>query len=129
MRKFFSVVAALIIFVSMSIAHAEPRIQAEITNFTFELPEDSIVLSVTLYNTGDQNAELTSLEIHELNIHDTDGNLLWTGSVNFNNLSNCYIEAGHHISDVPFTITNANVPRYDGRVHCDWKYTTNCRSC
>ena len=129
MRKFFSVVAALIIFVSMSIAHAEPRIQAEITHFSFEPTENLIVMSVTLYNTGDQNAELTSLEINELSIYDTQGNLLWTGSVNFNNLSNYYIEAGHHISDVPFTITNTNAPSYNGDVRYDWKYTTNWRNC
>lgn len=128
MKKFLSMLSfVMIMFVAITTAHADPYIQAEITNIDFRPGSNSIVLYITLYNTGDRNAELTALDVHSLNIYSTNGSVLWSGNVNFRNPTNCYINAGYHISGVPFTITNINVPAYYGRTTYNWNYTAYWR--
>lgn len=129
MKKFLSMLSfAMIMFVASTVAHADPYIQAEITSIDFRPGSNQIVLYMTLYNTGDRRAEVTALHVHSLNIYDTNGNLLWSDSVNFNNPSNCYIEAGYHISNVPFTIIQTRAPAYYGRTTYNWNYTAYWRT-
>ena len=129
MKKFLSMMLfAMIMLVASTVAHADPYIQAEITSIDFRPGSNQIVLYVTLYNTGDTNAELTALEVHYLKIYADNGNLLWSGSLNFNNPSNCYLQAGYHISNVPFTIVNTNSPYYNGRTTYNWRYTAHWRT-
>lgn len=127
MKKFLSMLSFVVIMFAAMTVHADPYIQAEITSIDFRPSSNSIVLYMTLYNTGDRNAELTALAVHSLNIYSTNGGVLWSGSVNFNNPSNCYINAGYHISNVPFTITNVNAPYYNGRTTYNWNYTAYWR--
>lgn len=124
MKKFFSMLTfAAIMFVATAVANAAGYIEAEISTIDFHPENGTIQLGITLYNTGDRPANVTALNIHELYIYDTAGNLLWSDSVNFTTVRNCYIDPGYHIANAQFTITNTTPPAYYQRTTYNWRYT------
>ena len=108
-------------FVNVS-SIAEPFIEAYITRIKFRPKKNSIVLYMMLSNTGGRDAQITAFDVEYLNIYDAAGHLLWSDDVIFNNVRDCYVQAGCHISEVPFIIDDVNVPAYRGGTTTDWNY-------
>ena len=108
---------------------AEPFIEAYITRIKFHPRRNSIVLYMMLNNTGGRDAEVTAFDVEYLDIYDAAGRLLWSGNVTFNDVRNCYVQAGGYISEIPFTIDDAQVPAYRGDTTTDWNYRVYWSEC
>lgn len=121
MKKFFSLLSFMVImFVSATVANADPVIRLEITGVDFNPPNGTLTLYTTLTNVGDKDAEVHTLNVDKLTISAGDGsNQVLFSAENFTlKIPPCYLKAGGQSVNVEW-VMQAQLPEYSGEVHSD----------
>ena len=118
MKKFFSIFAftAVLIFTAFT-PRAFADVNITINATQFDPPNQQIILDTTVANTIDQPVRLKKFQVNNLKIFDGDRNLLWEGSVTFENLD-VPIPASGSVQ-MTFTLHGATPPDYTGQIYTE----------
>jgi len=116
MKKFFAtfVFAAAVMLISFS-PRAFAEVNVKFDDVYFDLEQNEIVLHSTVFNTIDRPVHLNKFDVRQLKIYDADKNLLWEGSVTFDNL-NVPLDANGSVK-MTFTISKTTPPNYTGTIY------------
>lgn len=118
MKKFLSIFAftAMLVFTAFA-PHAFANVNINIDAVQFDLPNNQIILNTTVANTIDQPVHLNKFQVNNLKIFDGEKNLLWEGSVTFEDLD-VPIPANGSVQ-MTFTLHGANPPDYTGATYTE----------
>lgn len=118
MKKFLSIFAfaAVLVFTAF-MPRAFADVNIGIDEVQFDPANKQIVLNTTVANTIAQPVRLKKFQINDLKIFDGDKNLLWGGSVTFDNLD-VPIPASGSVQ-MTFTLNGATPPEYNGPTYTE----------
>lgn len=118
MKKFLSIFAFAAVLVFTAFApHAFANVNIGIDEVYLDPANQQIVLNTTVANTIDQPVRLKKFQVNNLKIFDGDKNLLWEGSVTFDNLD-VPIPANGSVQ-MTFTLHGATPPEYTGPTYTE----------
>ena len=118
MKKFLSIFAftAMLVFTAFA-PRAFANVNIGINEVFLDPANQQIVLNTTVENTIDQPVRLKKFQVNNLKIFDGDKNLLWEGSVTFEDLD-VPIPANGSVQ-MTFTLHGANPPDYTGATYTE----------
>ena len=131
MKKFLSLLAfAAIMFVTTTVANAAPNVTVGFTGVDFDSANKSLMFYTTLTNSGDQDAEVYTLELEHLKLTNEDTGEIIFESENFTLTTEpCLVKAGSFVENVVWVLQTDYLPDYKGNATIDWngKITYNIR--